>query len=133
MLASRWAKMAALYFMIGSTFGMFMGITKKFEFATAHAHINLLGWASMGVIAFLHKGFPALEEGTLAKVNFWLYQCSFPLFALALILTIAGNPIGEKLTVPGASLTLISVLMTGIRVWTSVKAPVAEQRQTKAS
>ena len=48
-MAIRFLKFAVVYLMLGMGMGMAMGITHHFEYAPVHAHINLLGWASLAL------------------------------------------------------------------------------------
>jgi len=46
-LGVKWIKMAAIYLVIGILLGIHMGKSHDHTLAPVHAHINLLGWASM--------------------------------------------------------------------------------------
>lgn len=126
--------MAALYFMAGSGLGLWMGITQHFEFAPAHAHINLLGWVSMAVIGALFRLFPAAESSRLAPIQFWVYQIGFPIFMGGLISFIAGYPMGETIVIAGSNVTILGVLLTGIVILLSVRKAddASAERQRKA-
>ena len=41
---------AVLYALLGMSLGMFMGATEDFTLAPVHAHINLLGWATLALM-----------------------------------------------------------------------------------
>lgn len=41
---------AALYILIGVHWGLYMAITHDFATAPGHAHLNLIGWASMAIM-----------------------------------------------------------------------------------
>ena len=121
----RWAKAAAVYFVIGSILGMYMSIVEKFNYAALHAHLNLLGWASMAIFAVLFKVFPQLEQSKLAAWQFWLHQICFPIFMIALFLILSENPLGTKIIPFGASPTLLSIILFAIMVWLNIKQPGA--------
>jgi hypothetical protein len=55
-----------LYGIFGFGFGIWVGINERFEQAHLHAHINLIGFASMTLFGLLYRAFPALAEGRLA-------------------------------------------------------------------
>ena len=40
--------------MLGVAMGVAMGVTHRFEYAPVHAHINLLGWVSLGLFALIY-------------------------------------------------------------------------------
>ena len=46
-------KIAAVYFLLAVCLGVVMGIIHNFSFTSVHAHLNLLGWASMAVSSAL--------------------------------------------------------------------------------
>jgi hypothetical protein len=89
-MAQRLLKLAVIYLMAGMTLGLFMGITHKFEFHSVHAHINLLGWASLGLAALVFRLFPALAETRLATMYFWIYNLALPVGLGGLALTVMG-------------------------------------------
>jgi len=52
-----------LYGAFGFSFGIWVGINERFDQAHLHAHINLIGWASMVLFGLLYRTlFPALAE-----------------------------------------------------------------------
>ena len=53
-MTALWARTALVWFAIVVSLGLYMGITQRFQFAPAHAHIGVLGWLSSGVYAFFH-------------------------------------------------------------------------------
>ena len=53
-MARVWLKIAVLYLLAGSTFGLIMGLTHQFQFAPVHAHANLLGWASLALAGLIY-------------------------------------------------------------------------------
>jgi len=67
--------------LIGMVFGMWMGATHDFVAAPAHAHLNLLGWVTMG----LFGTFYALTRDTLSPKLAW---ANFALSALGVIVLV---------------------------------------------
>ena len=55
-----------LYGALGFAFGIWVGINERFDQAHLHAHINLIGWASMVLFGLLYRAFPALAQNQLA-------------------------------------------------------------------
>src|SRR5262245_14050657 len=72
----RLIKLAVIYLVIGMTLGISMGITHDFLFRAVHAHVNLLGWASLALAGLVFHVFPDLARTRLATVWFWLYNLS---------------------------------------------------------
>jgi cbb3-type cytochrome oxidase subunit 1 len=47
-----------------------MGVSDSFQFTSAHAHINLLGWVSLAITGGIYHIFPTAGENKLAKIHF---------------------------------------------------------------
>ena len=50
----------------GEGFGIWMGANEDFTLAPAHAHLNLVGWASLSLYGLIHRAYPALAASRLA-------------------------------------------------------------------
>jgi hypothetical protein len=61
--------LAALALLIGVGLGIYMGASQSFQYAPVHAHLNLVGWASLAIFGLTYRAYPALAEGTLAKAH----------------------------------------------------------------
>lgn len=70
----RFLKIAVVYLVIGAALGLFMGITQKFVLAPVHAHLLLLGWASLALAGLVYHFYPVAGETRLARVHFWLHN-----------------------------------------------------------
>ena len=55
MFTKRLLQMAAVYLIIGILLGIGMGISNNHILTPVHAHLNLLGWASMGLMGLLYR------------------------------------------------------------------------------
>lgn len=115
-------KIAALYLLVGVGMGLTMEIIQDHRLAGAHAHINLVGWASMGLFGFLYVLFPRAGETLMAKLHFWLYNISFPLFMLGLSFMLVGNDSLMFLLMVFPNILVLSVLFFVINVFMNVKA-----------
>ncbi|WP_174734693.1 cytochrome-c oxidase [Mesobacillus harenae] len=115
-------KIAALYFLVGVGMGLTMEIIQDHRLAGAHAHINLVGWASMALFGFLYVLFPKAGETLLAKLHFWLYNISFPPFMLGLSFMLVGNDSLMFLLMVFPNILVLSVLFFVINVFMNVKA-----------
>ena len=47
-------KISAVYFVLGVLLGMYMSITHSYDYASVHAHVNLLGWASLALAGVIY-------------------------------------------------------------------------------
>ena len=71
----RWFIMIGLlYGTFGFAFGIWVGINERFDQAHLHAHINLVGFASMVLFGLLCRSFPALATSKLATAQFILFN-----------------------------------------------------------
>jgi cbb3-type cytochrome oxidase subunit 1 len=121
-------KIASVYFVIGVFFGMFMSISHKFEFASVHAHINLVGWASLALAGLVYHAFPKAGESRLGKTHFWLHNIGLPVMMISLILLVSGVPNTEPLVAIGGAITAIAVILFMVNVLLNVQA----SNQTKS-
>lgn len=76
MTTSRWPYaffgMAALYGMIGVSWGLAMSITKNHATYSAHAHLNLLGWVSMALMGTFYALLGQRAPNWVKATNFTL-------------------------------------------------------------
>ena len=91
MYSKRLLQMSVVYLIVGILFGLGMGMTQKFTLAAAHAHLNLLGWASMALMALIYKAYPEASQTVLAKVHFWMHSVGLPPLMIALSVLLLGN------------------------------------------
>lgn len=86
-----WLKLAILYLVLGVVMGIAMGASRDFTLMPVHAHVNLLGWATMALAGLVYTVFPAAGGSRLAKVHFWLANISMPVMVVALSMVLLGN------------------------------------------
>lgn len=104
--------------------GMTMGIMQKFELASVHAHLNLLGWVSMALFGLIYHFYPQAGETKLAKVHFWIHNLAMPIFQVGLAMEIVS---GGKLAfiVPiviiASLITVIGILCFMVNILCKVK------------
>ena len=55
----RFLKIAVVYLVIGACLGLAMGIKENFVLAPVHAHLLLLGWASLALAGIVYHLYPA--------------------------------------------------------------------------
>lgn len=86
-----WLKLAVIYLIVGVGLGIMMGASEDFTLRPVHAHINLLGWATMALAGLIYSVFPQAGQSRLAKAHFWLNNLSLPVMAISLAFVVAGN------------------------------------------
>lgn len=82
--------LATVSLLVGVGMGIWMGIAHDFFFAPVHAHLNLLGWASLALFGLTYRAYPAMAETRLALLHFALAAPSAVLFPLGIALSITG-------------------------------------------
>src|SRR5258708_22522775 len=63
---------AIVYALAGQGLGIYMGINQDFQHRNLHAHINLVGWASLALAGLIYRGYPVLADRALARWHFWI-------------------------------------------------------------
>lgn len=86
-----WLKLAVLYLIVGVGLGIMMGASENFTMRPVHAHINLLGWATMALAGRIYSVYPQAGESRLAKAHFWLNNVSLPVMAISLAFVLTGE------------------------------------------
>jgi hypothetical protein len=115
-----WLRMAALYLVAGVALGIVMGATHDFTLRSVHAHINLLGWASMlgfGLVVHQHA---ATLSPRLVALQFWLHQLALPVMLSALAALMRGVTAAEPLVGLGSLGVGLGVLAFAANVWRGV-------------
>lgn len=85
-MGAKWIKLAVLYFIIGIALGLFMSATIQLHWAAAHAHVNLVGWASTAIIGLIYTVYPKAGKSVLGKWTFWLYNIGLPFLLVSMFL-----------------------------------------------
>lgn len=115
-------KIAAVYFVIGIGFGMFMSMSHTFDYTSVHAHINLLGWASLGLAGVIYHLFPKAGRSTAGKIHFWLHNIGLPIMMIGLILLSGGSEGVEPVIAVGGVLVTLGILSFLYNVFTNIKS-----------
>lgn len=104
-----------LYATFGFAFGIWMGINERFEHAHLHAHINLIGFASMVLFGLIYRSFPGLGESRLAALHFVLFNVGAAVFLIGIPLAQARQTV--ILAAGGSSLVLAGMLTFLLNYW----------------
>jgi hypothetical protein len=90
-MTARLIKLAAIYLVLGMTLGIGMGLAEDHTLRGVHAHMNLLGWATLALAALVFHIFPQLAATRLATAWFWLYNLALPLSLVGLGFVLYGD------------------------------------------
>ncbi|MFX3632566.1 MAG: cytochrome-c oxidase [Candidatus Pristimantibacillus sp.] len=121
-MSGRFIKAAVIYFLIGTIVGLVMGISEQFKYTSVHAHINLLGWASLAIIGVVYKAFPEAGQSKLATIQYWLHMIGLPLLIISMIIfTTEHVKVGIPFASLGGLMIIVSVLLMTVNVFKRVK------------
>jgi len=90
--ATTWLKLAVVYLMVGVGLGIVMGSTEDFTLRPVHAHLNLLGWATLALAGLIYSVYPDAGKSRLARAHFWLHNLSLPVMMGSLAWFLQGHP-----------------------------------------
>ena len=112
---------AVVYALAGMSLGIFMALSNDHSQMPTHAHINLLGWASMALYAAVYRLWPEAARSPLAAWHFWIANVG----ALVLVVSVGGIMAGHEesfgpIAGLGAILSLIAMLLFASIVYTRV-------------
>jgi hypothetical protein len=102
---------AVLCVMTGMSLGIWMGIAQQFQFAPVHAHLNLVGWATMALFAIYYRLTPQAAQGWLPRVHAVLAIVGIIGMASGLAGEIAGHEEFMPALLAGSLLTAASMLL----------------------
>lgn len=110
---------ATIYFAVAVAMGVYMGASQDHSLLPVHAHLNLLGWVTLAIIAGIYQLNPTLGETRLAKVHFWLHNIGTPLMLLGVGMIYTGGSIAlaEPLAGIFSVVTLVGVLAFCVNLW----------------
>jgi cbb3-type cytochrome oxidase subunit 1 len=117
----RFLKIAVVYLLVGAALGLFMGITQQFGLAPVHAHLLLLGWASLALAGVIYHLYPAAAATLLARIHFWLHNLGLPVFMIALAMFLTGQESAVPGIAIGASVVLVGLAVFVANVLVNVK------------
>jgi cbb3-type cytochrome oxidase subunit 1 len=102
--------LGSAFLIVGIVLGIYMGGSGDHSLALSHAHINLLGFVLSAVFALTYKAYPAMAEGRLASVHFWLHFIGAVIVNVLVFLMLA-QIITEAAMVPLAPISEFLVLL----------------------
>jgi hypothetical protein len=117
-LSERLLKIAVCYWLLGVGWGIYMGATENFQDIAVHAHMNLLGWVSLGLCGLIYAKAPHLAATRLAQAHFWLHNLGLPVLMAAVWLIHRGMPeIGGPFAGIASILVGVGVLSFAANLW----------------
>lgn len=116
-IASRLLRWAVVYLLAGLGLGLYMAIGHERHLMSVHAHVNLLGWSSLGLCGLTYAAFPHLADSRLAGIHAWLHLLGLPVMMLSVgalahgaQAAAAGAGVGALVVIAGLACFSINVL-----------------------
>jgi hypothetical protein len=107
---------AVVYALGGMVLGMYMGASNDHTMAPVHAHINLLGWASLALMGAFYGLAGARAPAKLAWTNFGLSNLG-NLLTLPMVAVIqSGKPPIVPVLVGGEVAIVLGMLLFGVAI-----------------
>ena len=98
-----------IFLVIGMLFGMWMGINQDFQYAAAHAHWNLVGFATSAIYGLTHRAYPKLAESRLTWIQCALHVVGVLIFAPGIVIAVATE--NHVAAIIGANVLVLAALM----------------------
>lgn len=92
-VSNNFLRLGVLSALVGMTLGVWMGANQDFVLRPVHAHINLLGFASMMLFGLFYRAFPAASRGWLPMAHFVLSVLGFLILMPSLALMLLARPV----------------------------------------
>ena len=92
-VSNNFLRLGALSALVGMSLGVWMGANQDFVLRPVHAHVNLLGFASMMLFGLFYRAFPAAGRGWMPMVHFVLSVVGFLILMPSLTLMLLGKPL----------------------------------------
>jgi cbb3-type cytochrome oxidase subunit 1 len=115
-------RIAVVYLFAGALLGLVMGITQRFTLVPVHAHVLLLGWASLALAGVVYHLYPAASRTRLARMHFWLHNAGLPVFMIGLGLVLSGTASLLPIVAGAAVVVVIGLALFALNVLVNAKA-----------
>ena len=92
-VSNNFLRLGVLSALVGMALGVWMGANQDFVLRPVHAHINLLGFASMMLFGLFYRVFPTAGRGWLPMAHFALSVLGFLILMPSLTLMLLQRPL----------------------------------------
>jgi cbb3-type cytochrome oxidase subunit 1 len=136
-LSLRWVRLALMYYALAVLLGYAMSASHDHRLKGVHVHLNMLGWMSMSLFAWLYSQFPQAARSKAAAVHFWLYNLGLPVMMAGLAGLLLGHAQAEPVVALGATVTVVAVLTFVVNMLLATRqrtpVPAASRLQSAAA
>ncbi len=117
-------RLAVLFVLIGMAAGIWMAASGDHSIAPAHAHLNLLGWASLFLFGLFYERRPNLNESRIALIQVAIWSVGTAILAVAVAGLYLGYPSAEPVTAVSSIIVLTGMALFAYFVFSpSIAAP----------
>ncbi len=102
---------SALYLVLGVALGYAMGASGDHTLRSVHAHLNLLGWGSLGVMGLIYLVLPSLGANRLAAAQVVMHHAGLAAMMIGLSAKRYGVPAAEPLLIVGSTIASLAVAL----------------------
>jgi hypothetical protein len=112
----------ALCVLGGMVWGMAMAASNDHTMMPAHAHLNLMGWATLALMGTFYQ--LSGRNDRLGWANYWISTAAVVIAIPSLAMLLGGNAAAEKFTIAGsvlATLGMVTFIASIVSVWRTPK------------
>ncbi len=113
-VSNNFLRFGVLALICGVSLGAWMGANENFTLRPVHAHINLIGWASMMLYGLFYRAFPDAARGWMALTQFYVGVIGFILMMTGLTAMLLNNTTLLPALMAGELMTLASILLFAV-------------------
>lgn len=134
-MGARWIKLAVFYLVFGIAVGLFMSATLQLNWGSAHAHVNLVGFATTAIFGVIYSLYPGAANNNLGKMHFWLHNLGVPVFLLSAFLVQVPGMLDTAhiFTYLGGGAFGIGTILFIVNAFTNINEKTVIQTKDKAS
>jgi len=103
--------------LVGMGFGLYMAAHDDHSGASAHAHINLLGFVVSTLMGLVYRMSPEIDAGGLARGQVLLWLASVVVMFPSLVAYVYGYTWAETGAIISAHGAFVSMLIFAVNVW----------------
>ena len=115
-LGVRLLQIAVVYLVLGMLGGIYMGITHEVQYGPVHAHMNLLGWATLALAGLIYQVYPELAMHWLARAHAWLHNIGLASMTAGMLGMFSGHMEFFPLALFGALSAMLGVLFFAVNI-----------------
>lgn len=116
-MGNQFLRLAVIYLLLGVALGIVMAASHDYTLRAVHAHMNLLGWVTMGLFGLWYRSAPISAETRLAKVHFWIHNIALPIQMVTLAMFVSGNTSVEPVLAISSVAMGIGLVCFSINLW----------------